>query len=285
MTYVTRYSSPDTAKIVTAAITTPPGFDRLAQVPLPMAIGMSVSACDEDIAHGALPLAPPAALPDGTLDPLALLPFLDQLSSFPVSATAGMRTAMSTIDLAVDFLAPRLAGPVTGTAQAIPGTGRARMVTGVVHDAEGTILATSRAWFSIGAPPGGGGSEPPAVAHPIIAAGSFRETLGLMPDGDDAARLAPDIWAAVGWAGLPALHGGAIAATLGMAALHRIATLGRADLRLATLSVRFLRAARPDGAIARAVVDGIGRRTARLSIALDNGGTTAATAQALFVVD
>lgn len=274
------------ARIISRSVfPTPPGFDRMNRVPLPLAMGMAVSECDEDVAVGMLPLDGAVALPDGTLDPLALLPFVDQLSSFPLCAGEGMRSAMSTIDLTMDFATPGIAGPVTAEVRAMPGTGRARLVTGIVRDAAGAAVATSSAWFSIGAPPGGGEAEPPQIARPILAAATFRDTIGLTPDGDDAARLAPDIWAAVGWVGLPALHGGAIAATLGMAALHRIATMGRADLRLATLSVRFLRAANTSGALAHATVDGIGRRTARLSVTLRNADAIAASAQALFVAD
>jgi acyl-coenzyme A thioesterase PaaI-like protein len=256
--------------------------ERLERVPLAFAIGMRIGADADGTAEATMPGGATVSGVDGATDPLALLPFLDQLSSAPLVAGSG-GLAMATIDLAVHLLASPGAGPLHGVAHAPAGAGAARHVTGEVRDADGRVVATSTAWFSIGAPPGGGEGGGALPVPAFTPRGPFQAMLGLAPDGEDAAVLAPDVAAAIGWVGMPALHGGAIAAVLARAAQRRVETLGRGDLRLASLAVRFLRAADTSGTRAQARVDAIGRRTARLSVTARTAGHEVASAQALFV--
>lgn len=261
----------------------PAGLERLSRTPLAVAIGMAVTGCDAQEARAELSPTPAVQDERGALDPLALLPLVDQLCSFPVAIGAGGQSAMSTIELAMHWTRAVPAGVVTATARAAMQEGAARLVTADVRDAGGATIATGSAWFSLGAPPGGGTDGPDPAPRPVTPCGPFQAMIGLSPEGEDGARLAPGVWEAVGWVGMPALHGGAIAAALARAAQRRIETLERGDLALASLSVRYLRAGAATGAEARAAVDAIGRRTARLSATLTVGGTAVASAQALFV--
>lgn len=231
-----------------------------------------------------LPFGPATALEGGAaIDPLALLPFIDQLASAPLMMDLGPAAAMATIDLAIQFAAVPGACDLTGTAQAVgPADASARLVTAQVCDAGGRAVATGSAWFSMGKPPGGG-TAAERVDRAVVATGPFQAMIGLAGEGEDAAVLAPHVWEAIGWTGLPALHGGAVAVALARAGQQRIATLGRDDLRLAGIAVRYLRAARDTGARAVATVDAIGRRTARLSATLTIAGEEVASAQLLFV--
>lgn len=272
----------------------PAGMEHMSRVPLAVAIGMQVTNGDGARAHGVLPYGDAIAIaPGGAIDPLALLPFVDQLSSFPLAmgrmATGGGDTGMSTIDLALAFTADPGRGPLAAVAHAATATGAARLVTSEVTDADGRIVATGSAWFAIGKPPGGGTmadrDRELLTDHAIDRRGPFQAMIGLAPDDDDGALLAADVWPAVGWVGLPALHGGAVAAALARAGQQRVATLGRDDLRLASIAVRYLRAAGASGAVARAQVDAIGRRTARLSATIAVADAVVASAQLLFVVD
>ncbi|MEH3047516.1 PaaI family thioesterase [Sphingomonas adhaesiva] len=260
--------------------------DRFARVPMAGAIGMRVVEGEGDGAavHAILP-ATAAVMRAGeeTIDPLALLPFIDQLASAPLMAEGGEATTMATIDLAIGFAALPGAGDLTGVARAVgPAGGAARLVQAEVRDAAGVTVATGSAWFSMGQPPGGSGTAE-HVERAVVATGPFQTMIGLAGAGEDEATLAPQVWAAIGWTGLPALHGGAVAAALARAGQQRIATLGRDDLRLASIAIRYLRAARDTGARATATVDAIGRRTARLSATLAIAGEPVASAQLLFV--
>lgn len=257
---------------------------RMERVPLAFAIGMRIGALGDGVAEAAMPGGAAIALDDGRTDPLALLPFVDQLSSVPlVQASGGM--AMATIDLSVSFAAPLRGGALHGVARAPMAAGSARLVTSEVTDDAGRVVATGSAWFAIGAPPGGGegGGDLPVPA--FVPRGPFQPMIGLAPMDADGAALAPGVAAAIGWVGMPALHGGALAAVLARAAQHRVATLDRGDLRLATVAVRFLRAADTSGTVARATVDAMGRRSARLSVVAHTAGRMVASAQALFVAD
>lgn len=255
---------------------------RMERVPLAFAIGMRVGAVADGRAEAALPTGAAIADADGAVDPLALLPFIDQLSSVPlVAANAG--TAMATIELAVQFAAPAPVGPFHGLAEAVTGAGAARLVTSRVTGADGRVAATGSAWFSLGAPPGGGegGGDLPVPA--FVPAGPFQRMIGLDVAGEDGATLAPDVEEAVGWVGMPALHGGAVAALLARAAQRRLETRDAGGLRLAGVTIRYLRAAATSGTVARARVDALGRRTARLSVTAETAGAVVASAQVLFV--
>lgn len=275
---------------IASTIVVPAGMEPLSRTPLAVGIGMVVTGCAGEQATASMAPTPavlgPAVAEVGAsgIDPLALLPLLDQLSSFPVAAALGGATAMATIDLTVAFSPVAITGAVTARARAITAQGAARLVTGEVMDAAGVVVATSSAWFSIGAPPGGGPHAPDPAPRAIDRSGPFQAMIGLAPHGDDGARLAPDVWEAIGYVGMPALHGGAIAAALARAGQRRVETLGRADLTLAGITIRYLRAAAASGAIATATVDTMGRRTARLSARMEVAGETVATAQMLFVV-
>ena len=276
--------------------------DRFLRVPLASAIGMRLEAADAARVRAVLPAAAAVALDDsGTIDPLALLPFIDQLASVPLMMSGGADATMATIDLLIHFAAPPGVRDLIGTAQAVGGAGAsgtgagtgagtgtgARLVSAQVCDTAGVAVATGSAWFAMGKPPGGGGGVGVGVGNRIdravVANGPFQAMIGLEGADEDAATLAPRTWEAIGWAGLPALHGGAVAAALARAAQQRVATLGRDDLRLASITVRYLRAAGDSGARAVAIVDAIGRRTARLSAALTIAGEVVASAQMLFV--
>lgn len=266
------------------AFAVPPGLERLSHTPLAVAIGMSVTHCDAKMASATMAASDAVSLAGGRgTDPLALLPFLDQLSSFPVAVGAGGNTAMSTIELAVALPPVGRIGDVVAQAHAMTDQGRARLVTGVVRDPSGATVATSTAWFALGAPPGGQVDAPEPPPRAIEAHGPFQRLIGLTPEGEDGARLAADVWPAVGWTGMPALHGGAIAAALARAGQRCLETQGRDDLRLAGITIRYLRAAATTGARALASVDAAGRRTARLSARMEVAGDVVATAQLLFV--
>ncbi|MEH3035611.1 MAG: hypothetical protein PGN23_03825 [Sphingomonas adhaesiva] len=260
--------------------------DRFARVPLASAIGMRLEQADDTGARARLPATASVALAGGrAIDPLALLPFVDQLASAPLMARGGAEATMATIDLAVHIAAAPGERDLIGSARAVgPVAAGAGLVTAHVHDTAGTAIATGTAWFAMGKPPGGGGSVE-RVDRAVVATGPFEALIGLAGHGEDGATLAPRVWEAIGWTGLPALHGGAVAAALARAGQQRVATLGRGDLRLASIAVRYLRAAHDSGAQAVARVDAIGRRTARLSAALTIAGDVAANAQLLFVAD
>lgn len=260
--------------------------DRFARVPLSSALGMRIEQANDAGARARLPAAAAVALEGAAaIDPLALLPFVDQLASAPLMAQGGAGTTMATIDLAIHIAAAPGERDLIGSAQVIglAGSG-AGLVAAQVHDAAGIAIATGSAWFAMGQPPGGGGSAERAD-RAVVATGPFQPMIGLTGQGENEATLAPRVWEAIGWTGLPALHGGAVAAALARAGQRRIATLGRDDLRLASVAVRYLRAARDCGAQAVATVDAIGRRTARLSATLTIAGELVANAQLLFVAD
>lgn len=248
-------------------------------IPLADVLGMTPLEASPGVASARLPANPVSAATDGRVDPLALLPFLDQVGSLPLMLEHG--APMATIDLAVAFVATPAPGDIVAEARSRSPDGGARLVTAEATDSAGTAVATASLWFSLGAPPGGG-ERPPHVAR-ASSDRPLREALGLSVAEDARVLIAPDTRAAVGWTGLPALHGGAIAVALAMAAEARVAAEGRDDLRLAQLSVRFLRAARTFGGTAEARVDAIGRRTARLSATCVIAGEIVATAQALLL--
>jgi acyl-coenzyme A thioesterase PaaI-like protein len=247
---------------------------------------MRMDRVDGNDVRALLPATPSVALEvGGAIDPLVLLPFIDQLASAPLIAHGGADTTMATIDLAIHIAAAPGDRDLIGTARTVGPVGAgAALVTAQVQDSAGVAIATGTAWFSMGKPPGGGGPAE-RVDRAVVATGPFQPMIGLAGLGEDSATLAPHRWEAIGWTGLPALHGGAVAAALARAGQQRIATLGRDDLRLASIAVRYLRAARDSGAQAVATVDAIGRRTARLSAALTIAGDPVASAQLLFLAD
>ena len=251
-------------------------------IPLIAAMDIAPLSASSAAGRALLPANAVTASEEGAVDVLALLPFIDQLGSLPLMVAA-RGTAMATVELDIALIEPPAPGAVTGVARALSVDGASRLVVAEATDARGTPVAAASLWFSVGAPPGGGSDTRPAETRAVSREGPLARTLGMTADADARVLLAPGVWETVGWTGLPAMHGGAVAVALAMAAQARVAAEGRADLRLAQINIRFLRAATLAGGHAAATVDTIGRRTARLSSEVVIAGERVASAQLLFV--
>jgi acyl-coenzyme A thioesterase PaaI-like protein len=254
---------------------------HLIQTPCAAAMGMTAPQSANGRATASLPPSPRLAGPDGGFHPLALLPFLDELASNAILSLGLGSNGMATIELRLDFPAAPgpLSGPLTGTAHALSGPPSAQLAHAEARNSAGTLIATAQAWFATGTYPGpetgsaGMANTPPRDWGP----GPFEPLVGLerLPQG---ARLHPAD-AAIGWTGLPAVHGGIVAVLLAAAAQQ--AHPGT----LAALTVRYLKAVPATGATATAHVRRPGRRTAHVAATLTSpaGGPTLAEADALFI--
>jgi acyl-coenzyme A thioesterase PaaI-like protein len=262
---------------------------RLDATPLARATGFGVIACRDGRAEAVLPDAPSNRMSDadGTIHPSALIGFLDHLAGYAVAARVPGNVGISTMELQVAFTGLRADGPVRGVAECVGPESASTLVRGTAVDGAGQVIATCSGWFAVGAFPGGfsdstGIDEPVPDMGPV--SGPYEQLIGLEPMGDGDARLLPGIVPAIGWIGLPALHGGAIAALLVKACEQRLIALDRPGFRLATITIRYLRAARADGLLATATCDWPGRRAAHLAArCAPEGGREVAQAQAFFV--
>jgi acyl-coenzyme A thioesterase PaaI-like protein len=259
--------------------------------PCTAALGVSRPEADAGTASATLPPSPLNAGPDGGIHPLALLPFLDELGSHAVRSLGAGANGMATIELRLDWLGIAAPGPIAGSARAIGGRGGARFAAAQAHDSRGAVIAAAQLWFATGAFPGQPASDGPRGLDPTPEQhwgdGPFEALLGLeRVRGGAHLQPAP---AAVGWTGLPAVHGGVVGVLLAAAAEEALRThVGLATapaLRLAGLTVRYLRAVPARGAAASADIGKSGRRSGhvRSRCTTAAGGPVLAEADALFL--
>jgi acyl-coenzyme A thioesterase PaaI-like protein len=252
--------------------------------PCAAALGLAQPKAGDGRATALLPAAPRIALADGRVHPLALLPFLDELASHAVLSLGIGQDGMATMELRLDFLGQAAPGAILGSAEALGGLGGARLARADARDRDGRLVAAGQLWFQTGSFPG----QPGGLASPVLSPtpardwgdGPFERLIGLVRK-DGAARLTPAD-AAVGWTGLPAVHGGIVAALLAAATQEALLQPERA---LASISVRYLRAVLATGAAARASPGKVGRRSAHLraTCMVADGGPVLAEAEALFL--
>ncbi|MGE4324092.1 MAG: PaaI family thioesterase [Sphingobium sp.] len=263
---------------------------RLDATPLARATGFELVACWNGRADAILPTLPAnrAAEDDDAIHPSALIGFLDHLAGYAVASLVPGHVGISTMELQVALTGARPHGAVRGAAECVGPPGDSTLVRGEAVDEAGQVVATCSGWFAVGAFPGGF-SDSSGIEEPVPdlgeVVGPYERLIGLEAAGEGDARLLPDVVPAIGWIGLPALHGGAIAAVLVKACEERLLALRRPGFRLATITIRYLRAARAEeGLLATAVCDWPGRRAAHLAVrCAPEAGRDCAQAQAFFV--
>lgn len=262
---------------------------RLEVTPLARAIGFDLTHCSGGRAEASLPSSDliRVSAENPATHPSALMAFLDHLSGYAVASREPGHVGISTVELQVAFTGLPAIGPLRGSAECVSPVQASTLVLGRIEDAAGKIIATSSSWFTVGAFPGGhrdssGHEEPMVDLGPV--SGPYENLIGLAPDGEGGASLAAGVIPAIGWIGLPALHGGAIGAVMAKACEQRLLALGRPGFRLATMTIRYLRAAKADGLHAVATCDWPGRRAAHLAArCFPADGPDSAQAQAFFV--
>lgn len=151
----------------------------------------------------------------------AVLALVDQVVGTGVMAARGKRDAQATISLRLDWLAPARLGTLRCTVhQAILNSGTAFLHGTIAIVGEASPFAVATGQFALGANPGGSNAanlfegEPPLV--PLADLPDFDSFLGLVPDGPDV--IVPPLPRLIGHPGLPAFHGGIVAAALDEAA-------------------------------------------------------------------
>ncbi|NUZ06139.1 acyl-CoA thioesterase domain-containing protein [Piscinibacter koreensis] len=239
-----------------------------------------------------LPLAPAvrdAQAPDH-IDLRAAIALLDYAGGAAVyAATASAATA--TIELRIDVLDAPAAGADAWVDAAViaQGCGSALVHGAAASSPRGAPFARLVGRYILGSGPGQAPADAAyaaardaAVARFASAgagdASSFDETLGAREvEGDWCLPFADRL---VGSVTLPAFHGGAIAAALMTAA--RAAVPAATPLELASLTVRYLHAARGVATSCRARVVKSGPRAAFVDVDAVQGDRTVAVLHALF---
>ena len=180
------------------------------------------------------------AINDPAIHPWALIGMADHALSFAFATQIPPSGGLSTLDIRVDF-GPPPTGAVTGNAKVTrlaPHNGTASF--SATDETAAPVLGAT-ALFNFRGFPGGSTTRdrPNAPNFEIDHPGPFPALLGLHQSNDHV-WLEGGHRRTVGFEGLPALHGGVIGALLAAAcegATHGLKT----PMRLATLSVRFLR--------------------------------------------
>ena len=180
------------------------------------------------------------AIDDPAIHRWALIGMADHALSYAFATLIPPAGGLSTLDIRLDF-----GPPPTGAV-----IGHANVTRLAPHNGTATFTATDEtvapvlgatALFNFRGFPGGSTvrDRPNAPSFEIDHPGPFTALLGLHQNGDQV-WLEGGHRRTIGFEGLPALHGGVIGALLA-AACEAAATPLKAPMRLATLSVRFLR--------------------------------------------
>ena len=258
--------------------------------PFARAIGMTMEAGSRGSASARLRACSANAwsVSDRRIHPLALAGLLDEVSGRALATAVDGEAGMLTLELRIDFTAQGADGDVTAEACCEGEPGPARLIRGKAYDASGRVVACSVAWFALGAFPGEGRGAA-ADASPALpttsdeAAGPFELLCGL-ERREGSAILTAGTPSVIGYAGLPAVHGGVVAALLAVACEQRVFGMGGAAMSLASLSVRFLRAAGLQGLEADAECRRVGRQIAHATaICRHKDGPVVAEANAAFL--
>lgn len=204
---------------------------------------------------------PAACTADGRIDPGAALLLADQAMATGVFASLVAPIPMLTLDLRVDWLGTLPAGPLRCVIDDVTRDGDIALVRARLVSAEGPVGAVSSRYL-LGAMPGGEARiDQDGAQFPVSTAATFQDYLGATQDGE-VHRLdpRPDH---IGARGLPAFHGGVIAAFLA-----RTGTALAPDFRPIDIEIRYLAPARADRPLrARATPQRLGRRAATVDVA------------------
>jgi acyl-coenzyme A thioesterase PaaI-like protein len=211
-----------------------------AHAPFAKSIGLQLTNTEPGTATTRLSPSPQTQRAENNpaIHPWALIGMADHALSYAFATLIPPAGGLSTLDIRLDF-GPPPTGAVTGHAHVTrlaPHNGTASFSA---TDETNAPVLTATALFNIRSFPGGSTrrDRPNLPTFEIDHPGPFTALLGLHQDGQK-------IWLegghrrTVGFEGLPALHGGVIGALL--AAACEAATL-KAQMRLSTLNVRFLR--------------------------------------------
>ena len=223
----------------------------MARVPFARTLGFVWESNQDATARVRLPLSANAGSPSGKrIDPLAVLALLDHACSASVYLALPAPSLIATLDLRCEFAHEILAGSdVVCQAQATYLDDAFAVVrASAVDSASGQVVAYASSTYALGTHPGMTKSEVEAkswtesqvqrVEHP-----SFQDLLGLQFDSPQRGWL-PFQKCLVGAVSLPAVHGGASAASLVIAAIrlaaHEMPTQAR--WRPQSVTVNYLRA-------------------------------------------
>jgi acyl-coenzyme A thioesterase PaaI-like protein len=213
-----------------------------AQAPFAKSIGLHLIESKNGTAKTRLAPSPQTSRAEDNpaIHPWALIGMADHALSYAFGTLMPPSGGLSTLDIRLDF-GPPPTGAVTGNAKVTrlaPHNGTA-IFTAIDETAAPVLGAT--ALFNVRSFPGGSTTRdrPDAPNFEIDHPGPFPALLGLHQSNDQV-WLEGGHRRTIGFEGLPALHGGVIGALL--AAACEAATHGLKNrMRLATLSVRFLR--------------------------------------------
>jgi len=253
--------------------------------PFAQAIGLELGDWGEGFATTRLQPTNPTRFREAnaTLHPLALIGMADHAISYAFTAAIPPMAGMSTLDLRLDF-GPAPVGAVTAQARLLHLCAHNGVATLTAQDDAGQPTLAATALFNFRAFPGGSGEmkRPNLPRFANDHDGPFENFLGLHRE-TDGVFLAGGARRTVGFEGLPALHGGVIGAALAAACEAEITRL-ELPLRLATLSIRYLRPGGLARLDARATCIRAGRSAAFLNArAYHEEGEPVAEAQAVFV--
>jgi acyl-coenzyme A thioesterase PaaI-like protein len=179
---------------------------------------------------------------NGRIHPWALIGMADHALSYAFATVTPQDAGLSTLDLRLDFGSVPV-GAVTAVARVMRMPTQNGTATLVARDESGAVVVGACALFNTRGFPGGGSGMQWPELEPFEADhdGPFPALLGL-DEHADGVRLAGGARRIVGFEGLPALHGGVIGALLAAACMAEATRHPRAaEMRLATLSLRFLR--------------------------------------------
>ena len=264
-----------------------PGDDpqgHLVTIPACGALGLRQSLPPEGPVGVAIDAALPAVRDGaGRIDRGAALILADQATAAGVFATLDAPVPMMTLDLRLDWFAALPAGPLTCAVDDVLREGDMAFVRAPLDDGARRVGAATARYLIGGFPGGGGGTvDAPAPAVPPSTRRSFEEWLGAC-DGDGILSVAPR-GEHVGARGLPAFHGGVIAALLERAGC------GAADpaMRPLDIEIRYLAPGDARRTLhARAEPRRLGRRAATIDVTAfhDDPARPVAVARMLFAAD
>ena len=257
-----------------------------------------VAGAGGPLARLRLPCHPAVRGADGAIDRRALVALLDHAGA-PACYGAGVSTgATATLELRVDFaMAPMAGADLVLETRCLTADGWSALVVGEArHEGDARPVARMSGRYAVGLGPGRANDEHETAA--ARAANAARHADAAAPEvvdfgallrgafqGDDFV-LPFQPWL-VGSVALPALHGGVVAAGLMNAASHARPGSGAeraGGLRLASLNLQFLRAARAEETRFSGHAFKSGARAAYVAARATQqaGGREVATLQALY---
>lgn len=284
-----------------SAVLAAPGFfpldanpaEHMARVPFASALGLVWEGGADRTAQVRLPMNRAVASPDGLrVDPLALLALIDHCCSAAVYLALPRPSLLATVDLRCEFAQRGEPGAdvvCRATTQHLDDHFAVVRAT-AVSAATGECMAYASSTYAVGAHPGMAGKT--AAPEAWLQAGiarephrSFRGMLALQAEGPDF--VLPFHERLVGAVSLPAVHGGATAAALTLAAATYA---GRAiepagDWFPLSVTVHYLRAVQARPLTVRPVLRKPGARSCVVGVSSFQGdvGKESAHAECLLV--